>query len=113
MNTEGVPRLDFGQCDDAPEWGDDLHRKQVRYSIKRVNRIEFGKVKPYWVIVDNEKDELPEWAYGLFPMRLYAVARLQKYLLGCLPKVRWQLEKELENSPLTFTLRKKSELRYP
>ena len=113
METDKLPRLDWSDCDDAPQNGDISHRQQVRYSIRRINRIEYGKIKPYWVIVDNKNEEIPEWAFGLFPLRLYAVARLQKYLRGCLPKRRWQLAKELEQSPITFTRRKKTELRYP
>lgn len=109
---ETIPLENDTECVSA-EWDNVSHTQQVRYSIRKLQRVEEQKSVTYYFIFDNKENKLPEWAFCLHALRTFAVGRLQRYLAGMSPKSRYLLTKEWENSLVTFTLRKKSELRFP
>ena len=98
---------------DWSDLGNLSHRQQVRYSIHRYTRIKIdGKKEILYYIHDNAHQEAPKFAQGLFKQRQFAVGRLQTYIAK-LPRTKQSaLVEEWENSLITFTRRKKSELRW-
>lgn len=98
---------------DWSRYGDSSHRQQVRYSIHRYSRIKIdGKKETFYYIYDSARSEIPEFAEGLFAQRQFAVGRLQTYIAGLPSKKQSALVSEWEKSLITFTHRKKSELRW-
>jgi hypothetical protein len=98
---------------DWSRYGDSSHLQQVRYSIHRYSRIKInGKKETLYYIYDSARAEVPKFANGLFRQRNYAVGRLQTYIAGLPRKKQSALVSEWEKSPITFTHRKKSELRW-
>jgi len=112
-DTTCIPIVD----DDYAQYDCVSHRQQVRYSVRKIMLTkEWGErltPAPFYYIFDNKKNDLPEWAECLFPLRTFAIGHLQKYIASVHPRTRYSLIKEWEESLITFTHRKKSELRYP
>jgi len=108
---------------------DSIHRKQVRYAVRRFKHTEsvpvrqrntgfptgrmVERTKTYFWIEDMKTNQTPVWASGIFYYRNHLIGRLQSHLNSLSEDEKAALVKEYEKSAKTFTRRTKDELKIP
>jgi HK97 family phage prohead protease len=108
---------------------DSIHRKQVRYAVRRFKHTEsvpvrqrstgfptgrmVERTRTYFWIEDMKTNQTPVWASGIFYYRNHLIGRLQSHLNSLSEDEKAALVKEYEKSAKTFTRRTKDELKIP
>jgi hypothetical protein len=106
-----------------------IHRKQVRYAVRRFKHTEsvpvrqrstglptgrmVERTRTYFWIEDMKTNQTPVWASGIFYYRNHLIGRLQSHLNSLSEDEKAALVKEYEKSAKTFTRRTKDELKIP